>query len=163
MGIRGTQRKIPVVLYPVHRNPRFHGPKSILLLFIHEMPCFRGQERHKAGGASPLAQLALRSWLAIASCGALGDNIPVQRQNTSGVDSAIHYRGVAKNDNFHHKSATPQAQIKDFVTEVYILLSIRTTKTNHNTYVNVLRSPLSKLAQLALSSWLAIAKHDDEE
>ena len=44
-----AQRKIPVVLYPVHHNPRFHGQKSILLLFIHEMPCFRGQERHKAG------------------------------------------------------------------------------------------------------------------
>ena len=37
-----AQRKIPVVLHPVHQNPRFHGQKSILLLFIHEMPCFSG-------------------------------------------------------------------------------------------------------------------------
>ena len=37
----------PVVLYPVHHNPRFHGQKSILLLFIHEMPCFRGQSGTK--------------------------------------------------------------------------------------------------------------------
>ena len=44
-----AQCKIPVVLHPVHQNPRFHGQKSILLLFIHEMPCFRGQELHKDG------------------------------------------------------------------------------------------------------------------
>ena len=75
IDVISAQRKIPVVLHPVHQNPRFHGQKLILILCIHEMPCFRGQELHKACGASPWAQLAqpvLRSWLAIfASCGAL--------------------------------------------------------------------------------------------
>ena len=47
-----AQRKIPVVLHPVHQSPRFHGQKSILLLFIHENTAFRGQKHHKACGTS---------------------------------------------------------------------------------------------------------------
>ena len=38
-----AQRKIPVVLYPVHQNPRFHGQKSILILSVHKNRCFHGQ------------------------------------------------------------------------------------------------------------------------
>ena len=45
-------QKIPVVLYPVHQNPRFDGQKLILILSVHKNRYFRGQERHKAGGAS---------------------------------------------------------------------------------------------------------------
>ena len=70
-----AQRKIPVVLYPVHQNPRFHGQKLILILFVHKNRCFRGQGRHKAYGASPLgvARAACFEQLAgvFASCGAL--------------------------------------------------------------------------------------------
>ena len=47
-----AQCKIPVVLHPVHQSPRFHGQKSILLLFIHENTAFRGQKHHKACGTS---------------------------------------------------------------------------------------------------------------
>ena len=70
-----AQRKIPVVLYPVHQNPRFHGQKLILILSVHKNRCFRGQGRHKAYGASPLgvARAACFEQLAgvFASCGAL--------------------------------------------------------------------------------------------
>ena len=62
-GNRRAQRKIPVVLHPVHQNPRFHGQKSILLLFIHEMPCFRGQELHKDGWLYLPAAVPCKSFL----------------------------------------------------------------------------------------------------
>ena len=47
-----AQRKIPVVLYPVHQNPRFHGQKLILILSVHKNRCFHGQERQKTGIAN---------------------------------------------------------------------------------------------------------------
>ena len=50
--LMSAQRKIPVVLYPVHQNPRFHGQKLILILSVHKNRSFHGQERHKAGIAN---------------------------------------------------------------------------------------------------------------
>ena len=57
-----AQCKIPVVLHPVHQSPRFHGQKSILLLFIHENTAFRGQKHHKACGTSTCGVARAAGW-----------------------------------------------------------------------------------------------------